>query len=62
MITTIEPERGGESQGVLRVVMDVPFLPSELRELRDWLDERGWSVEVDQIDAYFSGEDWQSLA
>lgn len=58
MITLIEPESGGESQGILRVEISLPISPDELRSLRDWFDHTGWSIEVDQIDAYFKGEDW----
>jgi hypothetical protein len=59
MITTIEPERGGESEGIVRLVLDMPFSPMDLRLLRIWLDENGWSIEVDQIDAYLNGESWE---
>lgn len=60
MITKIEPERGGESEGILRIVLDMPFSPMDLQLLRIWLDENGWSIEVDQIDAFLAGEDWET--
>lgn len=56
MITNIERERGGESEGILRVEVSLPLHPDELRSLRDWFNEHGWSVEVDQIDSFFAGE------
>ena len=56
MITTIEPERGGESQGIIRLVLDVPFSHEEVLGLRDWLASRGWSIEVEQIDEYLTNE------
>lgn len=55
MITLIEPERGGESEGILRVELSMPMHPDELRSLRDWLDASGWVIEVEQIDSYFAG-------
>jgi hypothetical protein len=58
MITYIGPERGGESDGILRVEFSMPLHPDELRSLRNWFDEWGWTVEVDQIDNYFAGKDW----
>ena len=58
MITCIEPERGGESEGIVRLVLDIPASPTDLLLLREWLDHNGWSIEVDQIDAYLAGEDW----
>jgi hypothetical protein len=60
MITTIEPERGGESEGIVRLVLDLPCSPTDLRLLRGWLDDNGWSIEADQIDSYLAGQDWQS--
>ena len=57
MITKIEPERGGEAGGYLRVELSVPFSPDELRSLRDWFDSHGWPIEVDQIDAFFAGKE-----
>ena len=57
MITTIEPERGGEAEDIVRLVLDIPCSPTELLALRDWLAEHGWSIEVDQIDDYLAGED-----
>lgn len=56
MITAIGPERGGEAQGILRVEVSLPMSPDELRSLRTWFDDNGWSVEADQIDEYFRGE------
>ena len=56
MITLIEPEVGGESAGIVRVELSCPFSLDELRSLRGWFDEGGWSIEVDQIDGYFKGE------
>jgi hypothetical protein len=52
MITLIEPERGGETEGILRVEVSLPLHPSELRNLRDWFSVNGWSIEVEQIDSY----------
>lgn len=59
MITLIEPERGGESEGILRVEVSLPISPEELESLCDWFDQGGWSVEVDQINNYFAGKDWR---
>lgn len=63
MITMIQPERGGESLGILRVEITLPISPDELESLRDWFDQGGWSIEVGQIDdflddrEYFGGDD-----
>ena len=57
MITLIEPEPGGEDLGILRVEVSCPFSVAQLRSLRDWFDGEGWSIEVEQIDSYFAGED-----
>lgn len=59
MITLIEPERGGEEQGILRVELSMPMAPAELLALRDWLVGTGWSVEAEQIDSFFAGRGWQ---
>jgi hypothetical protein len=56
MITLIEPERGGEAEGILRVEVSLPLHPDELRLLRGWFQEGGWPVEVEQIDSFFAGE------
>ena len=53
MITCIEPEPGGEDQGILRVEVSCPFSPRELSSLRNWFFLEGWSIEAEQIDAYF---------
>lgn len=59
MITRLAPEVGGEAQGIVRCELSCPFSPDELRSLRDWFAAGGWSVEVDQIDAFFAGEEWE---
>lgn len=56
MITNIEPEPGGEAQGILRVEFSLPLSIDELRSLRDWFDANGWPIEVDQIDEHLQGE------
>jgi hypothetical protein len=60
MITKIEPEPGGERQGVLRVELSLPMSPEDLESLCDWLDVSGFSPDVDQINSYFEGDPgWQ---
>lgn len=58
MMTKIAPEPGGESQGILRVELSMPLSVDEVLSLREWLEDNGWPIECDQIDAFFLGEDW----
>ena len=48
----IGTERGGESDGILRIELSLPVSVDELKSLRDWLDSQGFSPDVDQIDDY----------
>lgn len=56
MITTIGPEHGGESEGILRVDLSLPIAPHELRSLQEWFTANGWSLEADAIDDYFNSQ------
>lgn len=56
MITTLETESGGESEGILRIEMSLPISLDELLDLRGWLDNNGWHVEVDQIDDWLNSQ------
>lgn len=56
MITSIGPEHGGEQEGILRVEFTLPIATDELRSLREWFNDHGWSVEADAIDDYFDSQ------
>ena len=59
MITKIEPERGGELDGILRVEVSLPMSRKELFDLGFFLGEMGFVDDLDQVDRYIAGEDWQ---
>ena len=59
MIIKIEPERGGELDGILRVEVSLPMSRKELFDLAFFLNQMGFVDDEDQIGRYMAGEDWQ---